>query len=540
MRAERRHRLAMTRWPSRTVVSPVAHHERALRRAAKGGGALSAEAVKPGRGAPDAEDRALSIAASFGVFSALSLQLARPALFTEAQAWAWVTVMITSCLSVSIAAVKYSGRRPSPCLLSLSLGSVFWFAWPAGKLWLTGTWPGERQRFLLQAEDVGQAATAIATYLGAAAVSYLAGTWVSRKWGRRPGLLGGDVRWDRLSLVALGLGGASLLALLAIAGGAANLIRGVLSARGGAVEAPWHHIAFEGNVIAVLTRAAMVAAGMVGFLGWRTPNATRKVRLRSFATGVVSALIVYLDSGTRTWLLLMAYPVAYMEWHRGLARGRATRTVALLSVGAALLYGIALVQLNVRSHGWDTLSAESVGGAMEDNDFFTETAIAMALKRSGDPGTNESVAVLFVSNLVPRTLWSEKPYPKILEAYGWGRRGFDEYVGRGASSLPSVVGQYVIYGGIWCVLLPALFIGGVCGLLDSAVAQAGPGSWWGLVGLAAAGWILATFRAILPGFHYPALLVGVAAWVTAWLGAERGAGVGVASKGASFGARIGR
>jgi uncharacterized membrane protein len=252
----------------------------------------------------------------------------------------------------------------------------------------------------------------------------------------------------------------------------------------------------------------MVAAGALSL-----HYAFRLVRWRRVVpvTVFVSAFTVtYFDSGTRSLTALMLVPPVFVAFARAVRTGRGKRWLVVGPLATAVVLWTAQVQLAMRNQGMTSDALAENPLLIWDNDFFTETAIAVSLVPEKFDYLHESTAVLFISNPIPRSWWPSKPYPRVLQYYGIGRRGYDEYTDLGSSSMPSLLGQFHMNWGLWGVVEAAILYGLAFAFIDRGLRRARDDELLALVFSAAVVWLFLGFRALLPGFHYPVLLLGLA------------------------------
>jgi hypothetical protein len=414
-----------------------------------------------------------------------------------AGAYATATLLATGWVVVALRRNQRMG------LLVLLLAQSFWFALPAMSSLVGGVWFGTPIRFRLGPEDVQRSTL----YLSLFAVLSVAGyALVSNRLAKRS--QAGPSRGPERHVTRMGL----VVFLLTVIGvspfviygeSLQAVISGVMGSR--AVEKGWSMAAFESKPLYVIGRAALVTAGL---LALHEALRARRRRFLWLAPFLLAFLATYFDSGTRSWTAMILAPPVLVAMARNLARLQFRRWLVLGPVVLVCLLWLAYFQAQFRNLG---VSGARPGTALtlSDNDFFTETTIALSLVPEKVEPLHESALLLHLVNPIPRSLWPGKPYPRVIETYTWARSGWNEYGEAGISRMPSVVGQYYLSWGAPGVIGIALFIGALMAWLDALWRRHATDSLVRLWAATTAAWCFVSFRGIFPGFHYPVLLVGL-------------------------------
>jgi oligosaccharide repeat unit polymerase len=263
----------------------------------------------------------------------------------------------------------------------------------------------------------------------------------------------------------------------------------------------------------------MVAGAALGWIGAGcAPLGLWKRTALTLLAGLVS-LVIYLDHGTRSLLVLVMGPAVSLWWISRFQRSK-FGSFALLGLIAPLAFIVLQVQMlyrlqSTRANMGDLLLDRwlTLGGAI---DFFQETIIALELVPTIHDYFRESVILQFLIAPIPRFLWPEKPFSEIVWFYTMQRWNVDIEVSAG-NVLPGVVGQfYMSWGMIGPIFAGALF-GLILVMLERRVAQIdGDRDRFALgVGAMAGLWVFVSFRLLSPGFAYPVLVAAAIVWIGA-------------------------
>ncbi|MDH5647870.1 MAG: hypothetical protein OEZ01_17800, partial [Candidatus Heimdallarchaeota archaeon] len=147
-------------------------------------------------------------------------------------------------------------------------------------------------------------------------------------------------------------------------------------------------------------------------------------------------------------------------------------------------------------------------GPRQQTDFFTETAIAVDIKNNLiRRNLFESPVSFFVTNLIPRAIWPDKPKSIVMWHYSLYRRGVDIWE-KGGNALPSVVGQYYLSFGTIGVIWAGILYGSIFGLIQKNIEKvAEVKSEQILLLFTLLSFLFLSFRFLSPGLHYSPLLM---------------------------------
>ncbi len=455
---------------------------------------------------------ALSLAtvavAVLGVYWVEALNSAPQRTFTDwlVVAFAAATIAIAVVIGVGLERTRRMG------LMVLIAGQLFWFAIPGA---LTALDPDvtfeDRVDYALTDADVRGALLRIAAFTVLSLATYF--VFAPRVPPPRtpPAAPERGLTRGRFLVVVGGLVAVGLLPFAIYGENLQGVLDGILGSRS-ATEKAWIHAAFTSKPINVIGRAALVTAGALSFT-----QALRTAGLRRAAWGglfLLCFLITYFDSGTRSWTGLIVVPPILVALHEQLATGKALRWLLIGPIIVTAVLWAAQLQLAFRNQGISTEVIESqTEYTMEDNDFFIETAIAVNLVPDRIDYVREWTTWLFISNPIPRSIWPSKPYPELIRQYSYGRRGYDEYVDAGSSSLPSIVGQYHMNWGWWGIFIVSVFFGSVLAFTDRIWTRGDASPMQLIWAAATAIWLFLSFRGVWPGFHYPVFILALLVWI---------------------------
>ena len=431
---------------------------------------------------------------------------------------AWLVRVGFGASAVMLAIGYLQLQRKHIGLFALCLGHFIWFAWPAVLTLEEGRFVGDLAAYRVPDDSVVTAAlltsfffmVSLATYALFSRLAPLDPPDFVRKLERAKRVLP-TLGWFLTILFVLGV-----VPFLLYGGGIREVISGILAARSS--EKPWSmgaHIVNENGPVVVIGRAAL--ATFSGLALWLTVS-RRRFGLSGGATaaalffGVLGLLVTYFDSGTRSWTIIIIGPTLVAAFVGRLSRRRLVRG-GLTALGLFLAV-TATVQLQ-RYYRF-TASIEGITLSdvfyIQDNDFFTETAIAVDLVPRQTPYIQQFEPILFVTNPIPRYLWEEKPYSKTVRYYSLGRSGFDEYLRTGTSRMPSIVGQHWMSWGIAGVAGIAIFWGWAFAFFDSLYRRSPDASLASFLAMLGIVWLFLSWRGLYPGFHYPVVLVSLIVW----------------------------
>jgi oligosaccharide repeat unit polymerase len=419
-------------------------------------------------------------------------------------------VIAAYCLTMGGLAIKrwvHFSQDKAMALSALVGAQVFWFAAPA-LLVILGLreWFAERFNYHVNNQNLVLTTVYLTLFAFLSLGSYhlmkrrLMKRIESKKVTYQ--LSKGEILAIVLLLVAAGI-----LPFFVYSDSLAEVVNGITASRTG-IDKGWHQAAFESRPFQVMGRASLVAAACLAL--FQALRSTRIVhRLAWSCVFAFGFLITYLDSGTRTWTALILVPPLLIT----ISQRASGRTVRLWMLGGlVLLTGIILIgqfQLAIRNGGF---SAETLRNAdtlaLYDNDFFTETAVAVDLVPAKINYLFESNTILFLVNPIPRSLWAGKPYPRVIEQYTLGRSGVDEYRDYGISRMPSIVGQHYMAWGVPGIVLIASLIGMFLAWLDYLWKRQTSTPLLKLWTASTTVWVFLGFRGLFPGFHWAVLILG--------------------------------
>ncbi len=448
------------------------------------------------------------VVAVLGVYLVGALNAAPERTLTDwlVVAFAAVTIAIAAGIGLGLERSRRIG------LMVLIAGQLFWFAIPGARTALDPDVTFEdRVDYALTDGDVRGALLRIVAFMGLSLVTYLVLAPRVPRPDAPPGAPERGLSSSRLAVVVAALVAVGLLPFAIYGENLQGVLDGILGSRS-ATEKAWIHAAFTSKPINVIGRAALVTAGALAFT-----EALRAVRFRRLRWGALFAfcfLITYFDSGTRSWTALIVVPPILVSLHEQLATGKALRWLLIGPVVVTAVLWTAQLQLAFRDQGISTEVIESqTEYTMEDNDFFIETAIAVSLVPDRIDYVREWTTWLFIANPIPRSIWPNKPYPELMRQYSFGRRGYDEYMDAGSSSMPSIVGQYHMSWGWWGIFIVGFFYGAVTAFTDRLWTRGTASPMQLMWAAATAIWLFLGFRGIWPGFHYPVLILALLIWI---------------------------
>jgi oligosaccharide repeat unit polymerase len=391
-------------------------------------------------------------------------------------------------------------------LITLLVAHTFWFAIPAGRNLAAGATFGENAGYLLTSEELLQTVCYIVLFLIALTISYYVVKHICNKELIPRAAPRQEFNTQRLLALTLLLVGIGFLPFIVFGDSLGGMVAGILGSRG--ADKPWAQAAFSSNPLLVIGRSSFVAAGAISLLHSFKPQGF-KTRIKWIGIFCFTFLITYLDSGTRSWTLLIIAPPTLIYLNRKLKALEYRKLIVIMPLVLLSVLAIAQIQLQSRDLGFgvDRLT-EIKSFDIVDNDFFTETAIAVSLVPKQFDYIYQSHLWLFLTNPIPRAIWPDKPYPIVVELYGLGRSGMNEYRETGVSRMPSIVGQFYMNYGVWGVVLIGSFFGAVGALCSWVLKQTRDGNpLAALFATTTLTWLFVSFRGMYPGFHYPALIL---------------------------------
>ncbi|MFT5433745.1 MAG: oligosaccharide repeat unit polymerase [Myxococcota bacterium] len=403
-------------------------------------------------------------------------------------------------------------------LFMLLATHVVWFAYPAIRILSDPLRTfGDNAHYRLAPEVIAKTALILILFLGLNLVAYFVTVWKPKPMetpddGLHLRPLVPYMRFTLPFLVVVGL-----LPFVIYGNSLGEIVSGIMAGRTtGKAWSHGAHVVSSVGPIVVIARSAAVTFAALGI--WQYAfrkhfSLTEGQATAIFAMALLLLLVTYFDSGTRTWTLLIVAPALFSLLLSRLSRGRLVR--GTIVGGVAFIAALALVQIQSVYRFQATINEADASQLLQidDNDFFTETAIAIDLvPRFGY--VEQFEPILYITNPIPRFLWENKPIPMTLRAFSSGRSGFDEYVTTGVSRMPSVVGQYYMSWGIWGVVGMGLFWGWMMGAFEKLYRRSEPHSLGAFVGILGLVFLFGSGRGLYPGFHYPLVFGGVLLWLS--------------------------
>lgn len=411
---------------------------------------------------------------------------------------------------------SFLAKRSVLAMLVVFGGQIYWFVIPSSAIAFDqNNWFGTSIYYTLNASDVALTVLALSFF----ALSFFVSNRVFNGLPKHSKDLPENYKPSRIlmQVAPIAFSFVGILPFVVFGDDLESIFSGILAGRS-AIK-PWSQAAFESNPIRIIGRASLVTAGIISLLSLTRASSWWK-RAWHLLIFLFSFLITYLDSGTRSWTAMILLPGAILYVHRRLASGNKWLFRSIV-VGLLIILAVNL-QVNFRNIGFsqifsleaagNSLDSEFAAGGIGDNDFFTETAVALDLVPKKIPYVHESNLLLFLTNPIPRSIWPNKPYPRVVQLYGIGRTGRDEYTTIGVSRMPSIVGQYYMNWGIAGVMLVSLAYGFATSWLDREF-DVRHGFFYRLFLATVVAWLFVSYRGIFPGFHYPVLLVGFLALI---------------------------
>lgn len=395
-------------------------------------------------------------------------------------------------------------------------GSWFFFAYPAVKVVLDPyVWFGDRARFALSNEYILYTVIYLTLFLLTAILSY-------EFFSRRPLTINGNtvpVNPRHLLAPLIVLFVLVALPYLILGGGFEETIRGILASRSGAASKGWKQSVLLGDHISpiwVFSRASLTVLTSFSLLMLLKFQPKGLVRWFYIGIFLLNLTVLLFDTGTRSWLVLAVVPPIAVFFQNKIKVSKYTfGQIMIAGILASLVLAIGQFQLHYRTVGNFSELNISISDVftINDNDFFNETAVAVSAVPRLHNFVRENTFGLFVSNIIPRFLWSNKPLPETVHLHTLIRRGYDPFQRSGGNSMPSVVGQFYMSWGFWGVLMIGMFYGFLYGLLDRRL-QISEDSFWKVAYLTVMIWLWIGHRGLYPGFHYAFVVqLGMLWWV---------------------------
>lgn len=459
---------------------------------------------------------------AFVVMAALVVLLATTRA-TEGDAAILILMFVYVAGSVIAGLIAYFSLPRTLGLAMFALTNLFWFGWPGlnGALGLHRYW-GDFARYRLPLAVVLEAAFAMVVFLIVGLAGYALARIGSRGAPAPPAPTPSAPEAQPPEPVAFTstrvLGGLFLLGVLpylVLGGGITEIISGIMQAR--SASKPWSmgaHLVNDAGPLVIVGRATLVTFCSAAFWLWifrRELAVSRRWSWFWLGAALFGLSVTFLDTGTRTWTLMIVGPGALAFPLRARAAGRGRQAIVAVVVVLASLVAAQLQRAYRYVGGFQDLDQEDVT-KVSDNDFFTETAIAMDLVPRKFDYIGQVDLTLFVSHMVPRSVWPSKPISEAIRLFTIGRDRKDAYIKTGLSRLPSIVGQQWMNFGWAGVIVMALLYGLAFGAFERLIRperMASFSSFTGIIGLV---WLFSAGRMLIPGFHYPVLISLLILW----------------------------
>jgi oligosaccharide repeat unit polymerase len=359
-------------------------------------------------------------------------------------------VRVLAVLSVSCAGFalwrchRGLGRRFELGAFVFVLGLLFWFYVPAlTTAWTEEQWHQEAALIYITNENGLWAFCAVNAFFFVFSLAYQ--FRLPRRWVQRISVTfrdGASVP-PNLMFVLLILGFLICFAFYVVQSGGIGTAIGLALFSRSAVK-PW---SAQGNYGTGLTPfhyfmasgMTLVAALSVWAVLLHPVSRLKKAILLFVALGCVAWTAV--DSGTRSSLLMALMPPLLLFYRDTLIRKGLVKHARFTLLGVTLL-AIVVATSAQREYRASGTIEDPPSVTVEDNDFFTYTAYAMAIAEHEEP-VRESVLYNILAGPVPRALWPSKPEIQTVLVFSWYVWGQD-VTESGGNTLPSIVGQYFL------------------------------------------------------------------------------------------------
>ncbi len=402
--------------------------------------------------------------------------------------------------------------------LILLLGVFYWFASPAlGYAFSPDRYVGDRYRIHVSRESLARSCTYITVVITMSVATY----WLvypkvssrinSRQLARTP---------VGLPYILIGLFLFGMVPYLLFTDNVSHIISSLLAGR--TEIRPWKSDGPLGNyksAVYYFCVSGFVAAG--GFAGTWGLLMERSAGLRRIYLGIfaVTAIVMYFDGGTRSWVALAVVPTT-VAWFARTLQNRLTigRVVFFLGVICAVQIAFEVARA-ARHRGWSRENLQHVNLTTRhfDNDFFSDLAVAVELVPREHNYFYTDDLVAFVTHPIPRFVWRNKPISSILVFYNDRvHRGY--FKKKSGNKLPSSIGQFYMSGGTLGVVLLGIFSGFI-GAYASGLIRANHMGLCHFGSLIAVWWFLMS-RGVYPGWTYPLLFN----WIILMVGFRRMSG----------------
>lgn len=439
--------------------------------------------------------------------------------------------------ALSVSLVLYNLLKPNMMLLFPGLfffvaGNMFWFAYPALMQIVTpGLWFGDWINRNVSTDALMLATLGVSLFFMSGLVTF--SFFINQQNIRRNMSV---VRYERtqrfdiperfrVKVLAFGFA-IGVSPYLIFGGNLRRVVDGIMGARSSKAWSlsPEDSLAYASGVKQMffwITGSFLVAVLSLSALYLFIDKRNIKRRIYYLCFAVVAFLIIYFDRGTRSLFIVSLLPAIYLgmllNYNKIFDRKKIIFSGILLSILLIAMTQFQMYYRLDRTRGnMGDISIDNFISLKEQNDFFTETAIAIDVRERIGFDLHEIPLVFFAANVVPRSLWPNKPMPQTLWYYSLDRRNADIWK-QGGNALPSVVGQYymnwgwlgVVWGGMLFGLLSFCFnmiLWKYFYRIESV-----------LVGTMGAAFLFASFRFFGPGFHYPVLALVVMIYASKYI-----------------------
>jgi hypothetical protein len=407
-------------------------------------------------------------------------------------------LLATVGLAVLLVALRGQIARHVGYLMML-FGAVYWFIIPALSYSLSSDrFVGDRYGMHLSPTSLITATFYIWLYVVLGVLAY----WIcDARIGRRVHAFDHQYETNGFYGLVFGLFIAGFVPYLLFGGGWENTVQSLLAGRW--EPRPWKSSTALGDhrsAIYYLSISGFVAAG--GFAGtWAVLSRKCAMRWLLLAMLVFTALIVYLDGGSRSWVALACVPTC-LAWFAATLKKNWTlgKLIVMLVVVCGIQFSFDIVR-QARTHGWslDQLKSIDYSKRYFDNDFFTDLAVCVDLVPRRHDYFYFGDALAFLTHPVPRFMWKDKPIPPVLLYYN--SVVYVGLLGKEGNKLPSHIGQFHMSLGATGVVLLAI-LSGIISSLASALMRARFLGFCQLGSLLVVWWFLMA-RGVYPGWTYP-------------------------------------
>ena len=396
-------------------------------------------------------------------------------------------------------------RRQMPVhmgYLMMLFGIAYWYVLPGiGYILSSDRNLGDRYNRTVSREAVVATSFYIGAFMLVSVVSYWAIYPRIKDWFYRKPLRAVPIR---LPLILLSLFILGLLPYLIFTDSISQIIQHLLAAR--TTTRGWKSEGALGDhksAVYYFCVSGFVAAG--GFAGtWglfvQRTGFARRMLIGMF---VFTAIVMYFDGGTRSWIALVILPTILL-WGTKVLRGRITTSRLLLALliisSVQLAFEVARAS---RMRGWSTERLTTIDYTQRkfDNDFIKDLAMSVELVPEKHDFFREGDLVAFVSHPIPRFLWRDKPISPILLYYNDAVHA--GLLNKKGNKLPSHLGQFYMSCGLLGIVLAGIVAAIVSCYASILISCQSIGHQH--VGCLITIWWFLMCRGVYPGWTYPVL-----------------------------------